>query len=327
MYPWMNDAFAQIKAMKDNDKMPHALLITGDKKIGKQFFAKQVVQTFVEGDEIIEQLDQDNPNEMDEKELLIRRSNYQNLIYCHKELSKTGKLATKLRVDQIRKFCSTLEKTADSLQIGILYYADDMNVAANNSLLKTLEEPRDNTLIIILAHKIENVLITIRSRCSHIHIANSFSEESQQYLQQLNTQVDAKALLNLAYGVPFQAQEWLENDILPQHQRYQERWLKIALNPSEVKNLTVFKDNELNSLIYLQNLLISNLKELDEASPMVQIFAKANKKYIFYLLSDINKAIILFESQVNKTLLFNSIVIIWSHITHLQSYPNFFNQL
>jgi hypothetical protein len=48
MYPWMNDAFAQIKAMKDNDKMPHALLITGDKKIGKQFFAKQVVQTFVE---------------------------------------------------------------------------------------------------------------------------------------------------------------------------------------------------------------------------------------------------------------------------------------
>ena len=317
-YPWMNEALAQIKMMKTNNKMPHALLVTGERKIGKQIFAQEIVKKFVDNTQVSELLEQDNPNKMDEKELLIRRSNYQNLIYCHKELVKTGKLASKVRVDQIRKFCETLEKTADELQIGILYYADEMNIAANNSLLKTLEEPRENTLIIILAHKIENVLVTIRSRCSHIHIANSYSQETIDFLKKVNPNSDVEHLLKLAYGVPLQVKEWLKNGTETTLEQYQERWLKLASNPSEIKNLEAFKDKELEALTYLQNLIISNLKSPDV---LTVIFTKANRKHIFKLLNDINKTISLFETQANKALLFNTICIIWSHITHLQTYP------
>jgi DNA polymerase-3 subunit delta' len=97
----------------------------------------------------------------------IRRSNYLNMIYCRAgELNPTTKNRSKdIRIDQVRAFCEALNKTADKLQIGVIYYADQMNVNAANSLLKTLEEPRDNTLIILLAHNAKNLPVTVVSRC------------------------------------------------------------------------------------------------------------------------------------------------------------------
>jgi DNA polymerase-3 subunit delta' len=58
--------------------------------------------------------------------VLIRRSNYLNMIYCRAgELNPTTKNRSKdIRIDQVRAFCEALNKTADKLQIGVIYYAD-----------------------------------------------------------------------------------------------------------------------------------------------------------------------------------------------------------
>ena len=49
--------------------------------------------------------------------------------------------------------------------------ADKMNDAAANALLKTLEEPSDTTCIILIAHRPDALLSTIRSRCQTIRFA------------------------------------------------------------------------------------------------------------------------------------------------------------
>ena len=54
------------------------------------------------------------------------------------------KVSNEIRIKQVRAFCNALNKTADDLQIGLMFYADKMNISAANSLLKTLEEPRKN---------------------------------------------------------------------------------------------------------------------------------------------------------------------------------------
>ena len=87
-----------------------------------------------------------------------------------------------IRVDQIRAFCESLGKTAETLQIGVIFYADQMNNNAANSLLKTLEEPRKNTLIILLAHNIDRLPATILSRCQNVHINPSYENETAQWL-------------------------------------------------------------------------------------------------------------------------------------------------
>ncbi len=55
-------------------------------------------------------------------------------------------------------------------KVVILWMADTMNDAAANKLLKSIEEPPDNTVILLLAESEENVIGTIRSRCQVIHL-------------------------------------------------------------------------------------------------------------------------------------------------------------
>ena len=53
-------------------------------------------------------------------------------------------------------------------RIVIVREAQRMNVAAQNALLKTLEEPRPGTVLVLEAHKSDRLLPTIKSRCVRI---------------------------------------------------------------------------------------------------------------------------------------------------------------
>lgn len=64
----------------------------------------------------------------------------------------------------------------------IIVDADRMRHDAANALLKTLEEPQQDTLFILTAERISNILLTIRSRCQVIRFASITKEQITQYL-------------------------------------------------------------------------------------------------------------------------------------------------
>ncbi len=61
--------------------------------------------------------------------------------------------------------------------MAIIADADTMTVRAQNRLLKTLEEPSGNALIVLLSENRENLLQTIRSRCVAYSL-NSYEEQA-----------------------------------------------------------------------------------------------------------------------------------------------------
>lgn len=80
---------------------------------------------------------------------------------------------SKLRViliDQIRALLEALYlKAADAPhKVAVLVAADRMNVQAANAFLKTLEEPPDGCVLLLLTTEPARVLETIRSRCLHL---------------------------------------------------------------------------------------------------------------------------------------------------------------
>jgi len=89
--------------------------------------------------------------------------------YCVRRFAdeKTGKLKSTVSVEQIRELCDRLSLTSFSgeRKTAFIEDADWMNEAAANALLKTLEEPRGDTAIILRAETIESVPATIASRC------------------------------------------------------------------------------------------------------------------------------------------------------------------
>ncbi|OIR24033.1 hypothetical protein [Bathymodiolus thermophilus thioautotrophic gill symbiont] len=330
--PWHKNAFATLKQMIDQNHLPHALLITGMPQIGKFELMQQLVGTLINDDEIIRK---DNIRQDLDMPVLIRRSNYLNMIYCRAgELNPTTKNRSKdIRVDQVRAFCEGLNKTADKLQIGVIYYADQMNVNAANSLLKTLEEPRENTLIILLAHNAKNLPVTVVSRCQSVHISPAYDQETQAWIKQNiehEEDFEVMQLLEATHGVPFKVIDDLAGDSFIHYQHWQDQLLNIAIHPIMINKVEDFEGNEVAVLNCLQHLIIEGirLKSLQHEGGLVelnQIINMTKTDFLFKLLHDIQQAIRLSKTSVNIKLLLDNVLIIWSHITHLKTYPKILN--
>lgn len=123
---------------------------------------------------------------------------------------KTGRLRSQITADDARALPRFFATTAaeGGWRIAVIDCLDEMNRHAANSLLKILEEPPDNALIMLVSHSPCSVLPTIRSRCHRLALrplglkalcallANRFPESSE---------ADNLALARLSNGSPGRA--------------------------------------------------------------------------------------------------------------------------
>lgn len=72
-----------------------------------------------------------------------------------------------IKIDQIREACNWLQLSPLNTKEKVLVIesAEQLNIAASNALLKTLEEPQDSSVIILISARPEHLLPTLRSRC------------------------------------------------------------------------------------------------------------------------------------------------------------------
>ena len=96
----------------------------------------------------------------------------------------------------------------------ILEPAERMSVNAANSLLKTLEEPPGNAIIILLTENADMLLPTIRSRCQLVRFAPLPPEHVRQLLEQSGMDASSAATLAQMSGGSMQRAQELDNESL-----------------------------------------------------------------------------------------------------------------
>ena len=83
------------------------------------------------------------------------------------------------KVDDANAFSSRLDMGAyGRYLIGIIDDADSLSDIVQNKLLKTLEEPRPDVLLILGTSNPDHLLSTVRSRCSSIRLADDAAEDA-----------------------------------------------------------------------------------------------------------------------------------------------------
>lgn len=93
--------------------------------------------------------------------------------------------------------------------------ADRLNQSSGNALLKTLEEPPGNALMILLATTADNVLPTIRSRCQQLLFSGIPTEEVESFLRAGGTDAEtAQVAASLADGSIARALALCNEDIM-----------------------------------------------------------------------------------------------------------------
>jgi len=153
-------AFELISSAHERGRLAHAFLISGAVGCGKENLAARVIQ-LVNGnsgsggfDLFGEPVVEETPP-LDELE-----SGWVRIIRPKMKSRRVG-------VDEIRNLEHTLHLAAPNgaCKVGIIVEADRMNDQAANAFLKTLEEPPQNTLLLLLTANPQRLLPTILSRC------------------------------------------------------------------------------------------------------------------------------------------------------------------
>lgn len=164
----------------NSGRMHHAWLITGPKGIGKATLAHRFARFVLANGkkDAGPSLFGDALPAKAPTSLNVERSNpvYQRIVAGgHSDMlviqrrvnEKTGKLKTVIDVDSVREVGGFLHMTPaeGGFRVVVIDSADEMNTNSANAVLKVLEEPPRNALLILVSHNPGRLLPTIRSRC------------------------------------------------------------------------------------------------------------------------------------------------------------------
>jgi DNA polymerase-3 subunit delta' len=110
-------------------------------------------------------------------------------------------------IEQIRDLVADLSLTSyeGTGKVAVIEPANRMTVNAANSLLKTLEEPQGNALLILVADRIGRLPATIFSRCQRIDFCAPETDTALAWLDRLRPGIAWAEALRLAGGAPLAA--------------------------------------------------------------------------------------------------------------------------
>jgi DNA polymerase-3 subunit delta' len=250
IYPWQQQPWQHFLAYRQSGRLPHALLLSGVKGLGKANFAKQIARIVL------------CKNAKMTGELC--QSCYSCLLEDITEHPDFYSLAPDaegqaIKIESVRELIVELQSTSHyhGYRIVQISPAENMNMASANALLKTLEEPGDDILFILMTSAIGRLPATLRSRCQMLHFSPDFSDATQKWLidaADCNKET-AQQLLAQAEGAPLQALHLAQDK---QSQQQQQILLTdlIALTQSHTSPLVIAQRwHELGGTIFIDQLL------------------------------------------------------------------------
>lgn len=149
------------------------------------------------------------------------------------------KLSQHITIEQVRALNNFvyLSGHQDGLKVILIHPAEAMNGAAANALLKKLEEPPSNVLFILVAHRSQDLLPTIRSRCQQINLPVPDTATARNWLIQQGVE-HADICLALAGSSPLQAAVYSHHDYFSQHAEFiRQISLPASFDPISLANI------------------------------------------------------------------------------------------
>ncbi len=214
--PWRNERLVgheQVEktlfAAHQSGRLHHAWLLTGPRGIGKATLAWRFARFLLAGQEgglfggppDGLNVDKDAPGRA-----LVEARSHPDLFHLRRSLNPdTGRIRTEISVDDVRGLGGFMHMTPamGRHRVAIVDAADEMNRNAANAVLKILEEPPPNAVLLLVAHAPGRLLPTIRSRCRRLALQPLSTDMVIQLLGDYAPQTSADertALANLAEG-------------------------------------------------------------------------------------------------------------------------------
>ncbi len=174
-YPWLAYAGERLARNAEGGRRAHALLVSGPRGLGKVDLALREAAALL-------CLSGERPacGRCRSCQLMAggAHPDFRQVTF---EVNDKGQLRSVIAVDQIRDLIASLQLTnsLSALKVAVIHPAEAMNRNAANALLKTLEEPAGDLVLMLVASDDARLPATVRSRCQVIGVRQPDADDAR----------------------------------------------------------------------------------------------------------------------------------------------------
>ncbi|CAI3105948.1 MULTISPECIES: DNA polymerase III subunit delta' [Acinetobacter] len=313
VYPWQKTTWDTLTTRFPN--IGHGLLFYGKQGCGKHAFAKHFLAWVL----CLNKQPHGACGECSSCQWL-KSDTHPNYVHITTD-EENKKQNAKIKIEKIRDLLPFVQQTGEGWRVILIEPAEALNLASSNALLKTLEEPGERVVLILLADHYLKLPATIRSRLQHFALDRVSYEQATSYLNEHLSElaeVQPDLLLGLSNDMPLQAIEIAKSDWFTKRQIFLNDWLKIVAQ----KNMPLFfsgkwqKELSFSDFIVLFEYLLGDLicvklnqpqkntdLDFDQLSPYYDL------ESLFNIYSELQQAKKLVEQNVQSQLIVDQLFI------------------
>jgi len=317
--PWHQMHWQRFLNSVEGARLPHAILLTGASGLGKRHFANRLAANLL----------CDAPSASGwpcgkcRGCQLLSAGTHPDLNPIEPE--EPGKA---IKIDSIRAFVQkeVLTSQLSGYKVIIIEPADALNVAAANSLLKTLEEPVAHTVMLLISDQPAKLPATIRSRCSQFQFAKPEEGLALDWLSSaIGNEFDPSLLLSLANGAPLKAIALADPDLLAEREKMlgefaaiinqrvdpvitAARWDKLSLK-QVLEWFTSWVVDMIRVQVNSKNAVLINI---DQMTLLRDLGSNVQSKQLHLMLEELYQARRTLGGQLNTQMLLEGLLLKWS---------------
>ena len=235
-----------LRKIVSSGKIPHALLFSGPEELGKKTIALELLSSLFKED-----------------------------LFSHPDFTLITPATRQIRITQIRGLNWRLSlKPIKAPLLGVVIdQAHLMTREAQNCFLKTLEEPKTETLLILITEYPNYLLPTIISRCENVKFYPVKNEEIRFFLKKEKLPKDKiEEIVELSLGRPGKVVNFLQNlEKLKERRKRIKKLIEISDSPlslrfenaKELSKQEDFRETLKDWLFYFRKALISKKSTKD----------------------------------------------------------------
>lgn len=257
VYPWQTQVWDSLASRFP--QVGHGLLFYGKSGCGKHAFA----QAFLAWVLCAERERQNHACGECASCQWLKSDTHPNFVHISTD-EDNKKANAKIKIEKIRDLQPFVQQTVDGWRVVLIEPAEALNIASANALLKTLEEPGDRILIILLADHYLKLPATIRSRLQHFALDRILPIQAQAFLSEQVpdlAQEQQQLLMNLSNHMPLQAVDLAQSTWIPQRADFLKDWQKLVIQKNMPMQIAT-KWNKLLSFIEFSHMFEYLLSDL-----------------------------------------------------------------
>lgn len=325
LLPWQQSQWDKLNIVRKHGRLPHALLMTGPAGLGKLEFARLLGKSLLcESPDI-----QGMPCGSCKQCRLAAADSHPDIRDVTPEEGDKS-----IKVDAVRELVnwSILSVAETRYRVFIIRPAETMGVAAANALLKTLEEPIQRTLLILISANPGKLLATIKSRCQQFAFVVPPAALAQAWLSERigKDQAQSAALLRLARGAPLLAMQMADSDELQSYNQLLKEFLLLTGSSAEPVKLAEQwqKQQELSVLLnymkrWLMDIILlgngagmSGNSSIGPPEDLKTLTGKLDLTAVYKLLDSLFETERQLANNINPQLALEQLLLHWTYINN-----------